>query len=98
MMTTEPGAQPSPAAAHYRRPDWFTRNVFNRLLSGLTRLGVSVWGSRVLEHRGRGHRIAHESAQLGAGQVGWRNCSGPRECARRVTAWRPDSPRPMPFR
>ena len=42
-----------PASAHYKRPDWFTRNVFNRLLSGLTRMGVSVWGSRVLEHRGR---------------------------------------------
>jgi hypothetical protein len=42
-----------PASAHYKRPDWFTRNVFNRVLSGLTRMGVSVWGSRVLEHRGR---------------------------------------------
>jgi hypothetical protein len=41
------------AAAHYQRPDWFTRNVFNRVVRGLTRLGVSVWGSRVLEHRGR---------------------------------------------
>ena len=38
---------------HYKRPDWFTRNVFNRTVSGLTRLGVSVLGSRVLEHRGR---------------------------------------------
>jgi hypothetical protein len=41
------------ATAHYQRPDWFTRNVFNRLVAGLTRLGVSVVGSRVLEHRGR---------------------------------------------
>jgi len=41
------------STAHYRQPDWFTRNVFNRLVAGLTRLGVSVWGSRVLEHRGR---------------------------------------------
>ncbi len=39
--------------AHYLEPDWFTRNVFNRVVKGLTRLGVSVWGSRVLEHRGR---------------------------------------------
>ena len=38
---------------HYKRADWFTRNVFNRTVSGLTRLGVSVLGSRVLEHRGR---------------------------------------------
>jgi hypothetical protein len=51
-MSTTP--QPDqPASAHYKRPDWFTRNVFNNLVQGLTRLGVSVWGSRVLEHRGR---------------------------------------------
>jgi deazaflavin-dependent oxidoreductase (nitroreductase family) len=34
-------------------PNWFTRNVFNRIVAGLTRLGISVWGSRVLEVRGR---------------------------------------------
>src|ERR687887_1992351 len=39
--------------AHYQQPDWFTRNVFNRVVAGLTRLGISVWGSRVLEVRGR---------------------------------------------
>jgi deazaflavin-dependent oxidoreductase (nitroreductase family) len=38
---------------HYREPGWFTRNVFNRVVQGLTRLGVSVWGSRVLRVRGR---------------------------------------------
>lgn len=38
---------------HYREPNWFTRNVFNRLVAGLTRAGVSVAGSRVLEVRGR---------------------------------------------
>lgn len=38
---------------HYRPPDWFTRNVFNRLVAALTRAGVSFWGSRVLEVRGR---------------------------------------------
>ena len=43
----------TPATPHYQRPDWFTRNVFNRMVSGLTRIGVSVMGSRVLEHRGR---------------------------------------------
>jgi deazaflavin-dependent oxidoreductase (nitroreductase family) len=37
----------------YRRPGWFTRNVFNRLVAGATRLGISVLGSRVLEVRGR---------------------------------------------
>lgn len=40
-------------AAHYRRPDWFTKHVFNRTVAGATRLGLSVWGSRVLETRGR---------------------------------------------
>ena len=51
-MSTIPTPEQS-ASAHYKRPDWFTRNVFNRVLSGLTRMGISVWGSRVLEHRGR---------------------------------------------
>jgi deazaflavin-dependent oxidoreductase (nitroreductase family) len=37
----------------YVHPGWFTRNVFNRLVAALTRLGVSVLGSRVLEVRGR---------------------------------------------
>jgi deazaflavin-dependent oxidoreductase (nitroreductase family) len=40
-------------AQRYVAPDWFTRNVFNRLVVGVTRLGISVWGSRVLEVRGR---------------------------------------------
>lgn len=44
---------PDPTPAHYRRPGLFTRHVFNRVVAGLTHLGVSVWGSRVLEVRGR---------------------------------------------
>ena len=40
-------------AEHYQRPGWFTKNIFNRLVAGLTRLGISVAGSRVLEVRGR---------------------------------------------
>jgi len=44
---------PTPDTPHYQRPGWFTRNVFNRLVQVFTRLGISVWGSRVLEHRGR---------------------------------------------
>lgn len=40
-------------AAHYHRPGWFTTKVFNPLVAGLTRAGVSVWGSRVLEVPGR---------------------------------------------
>ncbi|MBV9467230.1 MAG: nitroreductase family deazaflavin-dependent oxidoreductase [Solirubrobacterales bacterium] len=38
---------------HYQRPGWFTKNVFNRLVAGLTRAGVDVRGSRILEVRGR---------------------------------------------
>jgi deazaflavin-dependent oxidoreductase (nitroreductase family) len=40
-------------ADRYVEPDWFTRNVFNRAIAVLTRLGLSVWGSRVLEVKGR---------------------------------------------
>ena len=40
-------------AEHYQRPGWFTTNVFNRIVAALTRLGVSVYGSRVLEVKGR---------------------------------------------
>jgi deazaflavin-dependent oxidoreductase (nitroreductase family) len=40
-------------AAHYREPGWFTRNVFNRTVVVLTKLGISVWGSRELRVRGR---------------------------------------------
>ena len=39
--------------SHYQAPGWFTRNVFNRSVARLTRMGVSVLGSRVLETRGR---------------------------------------------
>ena len=38
---------------HYQKPGWFTKFVFNKTVAGLTRIGVSVWGSRVLEVRGR---------------------------------------------
>ena len=49
------------AAAHYKRPDWFTMHVFNKAVAGLTRLGVSVLGSRVLEHRGRSSGEIHHT-------------------------------------
>jgi deazaflavin-dependent oxidoreductase (nitroreductase family) len=39
--------------ARFQEPGWFTKNVFNRIVAGLTQLGVSVAGSRVLEVRGR---------------------------------------------
>ena len=39
--------------AHYQKPDWFTKHVFNNFVGVCTRLGLSVWGSRVLRVRGR---------------------------------------------
>jgi deazaflavin-dependent oxidoreductase (nitroreductase family) len=43
----------SDAPARYLAPGWFTRNVFNPGVRLLTKLGISVKGSRVLEVRGR---------------------------------------------
>ena len=40
-------------ADRYQRPGWFTKHVFNNLVALFTRLGISVWGSRVLEVPGR---------------------------------------------
>lgn len=40
-------------AERYVRPNWVTTNVFNRTVGALTRLGLSVYGSRVLAVRGR---------------------------------------------
>lgn len=40
-------------ATEFQRPGWFTKRVFNPIVGGLTRLGVSLAGSRVLEVRGR---------------------------------------------
>jgi deazaflavin-dependent oxidoreductase (nitroreductase family) len=37
----------------YRRPGWFTKHVFNPAVAALTRRGISLYGSRVLEVRGR---------------------------------------------
>jgi deazaflavin-dependent oxidoreductase (nitroreductase family) len=37
----------------YVEPGWFTRHVFNPVIAGLTRVGISVWGSRQLRVRGR---------------------------------------------
>jgi len=41
------------AEPRYLAPGWFTRNVFNGAVAGLTRMGVSVYGSRILVVRGR---------------------------------------------
>lgn len=37
----------------YVRPGWFTTHVFNRVVAFTTRMGLSVWGSRLLVVRGR---------------------------------------------
>jgi deazaflavin-dependent oxidoreductase (nitroreductase family) len=44
------GSDPVP---RYVEPGWFTRRVFNPTVALLTRLGISVWGSRELRVRGR---------------------------------------------
>lgn len=46
---------------HYQRPGWFTKHIFNRLVALLTRLGLSVWGSRVLQVRGRTSGVLRET-------------------------------------
>jgi deazaflavin-dependent oxidoreductase (nitroreductase family) len=37
----------------FQEPGWFTRRVFNPLVAGLTKLGLPLAGSRVLEVKGR---------------------------------------------
>lgn len=37
----------------YKEPDWFTTHVMNPAVKIFTRAGISVLGSRVLEHKGR---------------------------------------------
>jgi|SRR5271166_637478 len=44
---------PENPSTHYRKPGWFTTHIANRVVAGATRAGISVWGSRVLEVRGR---------------------------------------------
>ena len=39
--------------AMYKKPGWFTKNVFNRMVAGLHRLGLGVQGSQTLAVRGR---------------------------------------------
>jgi deazaflavin-dependent oxidoreductase (nitroreductase family) len=56
MPSRAPECRPGRIAVlpeHYKRPGWFTTNVLNRFVAALTRMGVSLYGSRVLEVRGR---------------------------------------------
>ncbi|MEZ5179627.1 MAG: nitroreductase/quinone reductase family protein [Acidimicrobiales bacterium] len=52
-MNATTTAQAETAEARYLEPDWLTRNVFNRIVRRLTRMGLSVRGSRELRVRGR---------------------------------------------
>jgi deazaflavin-dependent oxidoreductase (nitroreductase family) len=63
-QTNEPGHTQPPATgtpAYYKRPDWFTRKAVTPFLNFLMRRGISVWGSRVLEHRGRRSGTLHHT-------------------------------------
>jgi deazaflavin-dependent oxidoreductase (nitroreductase family) len=53
MTPTTTHNQSETQPTHYRAPGWFTRRIFNGLVAAATRLGLSVWGSRVLQVRGR---------------------------------------------
>ena len=66
-------------AEHYQPPGWFTTNVFNRVVATLTRVGVSVYGSRVLEVQGRKsgewretpvNLLRHDGADYSGGATG----------------------------
>ena len=48
-------------STHYRAPGRFTRGVFNPVITWLTAHGLSVWGSRVLEVRGRSTGVWREN-------------------------------------
>ena len=49
----EPTQHTTTSSPHYRRPDWFSRRLLVPAFDALMHLGVSVFGSRILEHRGR---------------------------------------------
>ena len=53
MHAEAPATEAATTGARYLEPGWFTRHVFNRLVVVLTRLGLSVRGSRELRVRGR---------------------------------------------
>ena len=44
---------PRDASPRFQRPGWLTKNVFNPTVAGLTRMGLSFKGSRILCVRGR---------------------------------------------
>lgn len=71
------------AADRYLEPNAFTRRVFNPLVARLTRMGISLWGSRVLAVRGR------TSGEVRTTPVNVVTCEGERYLVapRGVTQW-----------
>jgi deazaflavin-dependent oxidoreductase (nitroreductase family) len=53
MNDTTNSAAPESHERRYRAPGNVNRRLMNPLVNAMTRLGISVWGSRVLEVRGR---------------------------------------------
>lgn len=49
-------------APTYKKPDWFTQHLFNPAVKALTRIGISVMGSRILRVRGRSSGQWRETA------------------------------------
>jgi deazaflavin-dependent oxidoreductase (nitroreductase family) len=54
-------ATPAAAPDYYKRPGWFTRKAVTPFVNLLMRLGISAWGSRVLEHQGRRSGTLHHT-------------------------------------
>jgi deazaflavin-dependent oxidoreductase (nitroreductase family) len=52
-LTSENGEDVRMTQDRYVQPGWFTRHVFNGLVRLATAAGVSIWGSRILQVRGR---------------------------------------------
>lgn len=71
------------AGERYQRPGWFTRNVFNRGVAVATRSGVSIWGSRILQVRGRTSGQVRETPVNPLAYEGQRYLVAPRG----VTEW-----------
>lgn len=53
MLWQDDEMSPKESENRYVEPGWFTKHVFNQLVQVLTRMGISVWGSRILWVRGR---------------------------------------------
>jgi deazaflavin-dependent oxidoreductase (nitroreductase family) len=70
----------SSATAHFerKRPGWFTSHVFNPAVAGLTRLGISLFGSRVLEVKGRSSGVPRRTPVNLLGLKGDRYLVAPR--------------------